>query len=139
MTSRGIRNANPGNVDHNPRVKWQGELPYDASIEKRFCRFKAPEWGIRAIVKILISYSRRGINTVREIINTWAPPSENDTRAYVEHVAKLVGVHPDDEIDVTDTDYTLPLVKAIITHENGEQPYSDAIILKGINLALGKD
>jgi len=139
MISRGIRNANPGNIDHHDNTKWRGELPYDPSIEKRFCRFKAPEWGVRAIVKILISYSCRRINTVREIINTWAPPSENDTRAYVEHVAKLVGVTPDDEIEVDDLDYVVPLVKAIIQHENGEQPYSDKIILKGVNLALGKD
>ncbi len=51
--TRGIRNNNPGNIDHNPKNKWQGQLQHDPKIEKRFCRFESPEYGIRALMKLL--------------------------------------------------------------------------------------
>ncbi|HDF2344629.1 TPA: structural protein, partial [Morganella morganii] len=51
--SRGIRNNNPGNIDYRPANNWKGQLPYDKSIEPRFCRFSAPEYGIRAIIALL--------------------------------------------------------------------------------------
>jgi DNA-directed RNA polymerase specialized sigma54-like protein len=33
----------------------------------------------------------------------------------------------------------MKLIKAIITHENGEQPYSDETIMKGISLVWLKN
>ena len=128
---RGIRNHNPGNIRHGE--KWEGlasEQP-DAS----FCCFTSPEFGIRAMARILINYQRRhGLNTVRGIINRWAPPSENDTGAYVDHVAMALGVAPDDDIQVQD--HLDQLLAVIIEHENGINPYSDALILHGIALAV---
>lgn len=136
--SRGIRNNNPGNIDHNPANKWQGELSHDKAIESRFCRFSSPEYGIRALSKILINYQKKhGLDTVRKIINRWAPPVENDTGAYVVQVAKACNVSPDAIISVGQL---LPLmVPAIIKHENGSQPYTDSQIADGINMALGLD
>ncbi|OTA21061.1 structural protein [Xenorhabdus beddingii] len=62
--SRGIRNNNPGNIDHNPKNKWQGQLRHDPKIEKRFCRFESPEYGIRALMKLLSNYHKNGYQTV---------------------------------------------------------------------------
>ncbi len=84
------------------------------------------------MVKILQSYRRRGLNTVREIISAWAPTVENDTAAYIESVCGRVGVGPDDPVEPTNPE----LIKAIIRHENGQQPYSDNTISDGIKLAL---
>lgn len=133
-TPRGIRNHNPGNVEHNPAVKWQGlDSPAD---DGRFCRFQSPKWGIRAICRILIAYQdKHGINTVRGVINRWAPPSENDTGAYARHVASKVDVVPDQRINVHEARYMRPLVEAIILHENGVQPYTAAQIEAGMVLA----
>lgn len=133
---RGIRNNNPGNIDHNPANKWQGELPHDKAIEPRFSRFVSPEFGIRALAKILLNYqNKHGLNTVRKIINRWAPPVENDTGAYAEQVAKACGVSPDAVISVGQL---LPLiVPAIIKHENGQQPYTAEQVSAGIQMALG--
>lgn len=140
---RGIRNNNPGNIDFNPKVKWQNldEPPTDG----RFCRFKTPPDGIRALARVLITYQdkRRAadgspIDTVREIVERWAPPVENDTSAYVAAVRKalgLVGPEVDGELDVHDYACLKPLVKAIIRHENGKQPYTDAQIDKGLLMA----
>lgn len=140
---RGIANNNPGNIDYNPKVKWQNldEPPTDG----RFCRFKTPPDGIRALCRVLITYQDKRqaadgsrIDTVREIIERWAPPVENDTSAYVAAVRRSLGLNgpeQDGEIDVHQYECMKPLVKAIIRHENGQQPYTDAQIDKGLLMA----
>ena len=131
LGTRGIRNNNPGNIRHSSS-KWQG-----LSIEqtdREYVQFDDPVYGIRALTKLLRNYqSRHGLKTIRQIINRYAPPSENITDAYVANVSRLVGVNPDAEIDINN--YITPMVKAIIQHENGEQPYSAEIISQGIRLA----
>jgi hypothetical protein len=128
---RGIRNNNPGNIEYTG-TQWQG-LDNPAS-DGRFMRFIAPEWGIRALARTLDTYhNTHGIDTVRGIINRWAPSFENNTGSYIGHVAQSVGVSADQPFDVN---AKMPqLVRAIIQHENGEQPYSTALINKGIGMA----
>jgi hypothetical protein len=137
MTSRGIRNNNPGNLDFNAAVKWQGQTGLETGVPNpRFAVFSDPKWGIRAIARQLLSYqSQHGIRTVRGLINRWAPPGENNTGAYVAAVAAGVGVDPDAEIDVDTAAVMTPLVKSIILHENGENPYPDSVIAEGVRLA----
>lgn len=130
---RGVRNNNPGNIRKGPE-KWQGLAPESDQSDPAFWRFLAPEWGIRAIVRILRTYQARGLVTVRSIIGRWAPPTENNTDAYVAAVARQLNVSPDDRLTLTGDQLT-NLVKAIIRHENGVQPYSDATIAQGIALA----
>ena len=137
MTARGIRNNNPGNLrepkdggDH-----WDGERATDD--DKSFEEFDTPEHGIRALCKVLMNYYvKHDLKTVDGIIKRFAPPSENDTRAYVEVVCRRLGVLKDQEIRISRCGTLELLVRAIITHENGEQPYSDATILKGIRMSL---
>lgn len=138
---RGIRNNNPGNIDRHPGVKWKGMAP-DQSGDARFVVFVSPEWGIRAIARTLITYqdsrqARDGskIDTIREIVERWAPPVENNTSAYAKHVAELTGIGIDDLIDVYDYPTMRALVTAIITHENGCQPYTPTQIANGLELA----
>jgi hypothetical protein len=134
MTSRGIRNNNPGNIERGT-VTWQG-MADDQSADPRFIIFKTPQWGLRALAKTLLSYqNQHGLRTVRGIINRWAPSSENNTAAYVGAVAAGVGVNPDAEIDVDTSGVMTPLVKAIVLHENGANPYADAVIAEAIRMA----
>ena len=134
MTDRGFRNNNPGNIDRGT-IKWQG-MAADQSSDPRFVVFTDPKWGIRAIARLMLTYSNQyGLHTVRGLIGRWAPPGENNTDAYVTAVASGVGVGPDDEIDVDTAEIMTPLVKAIILHENGSNPYPDSVIADGINLA----
>ena len=134
---RGIRNRNPGNIVRNA-ICWQG-LSADQSSDPRFCVFAAPEWGIRAMARILIAYrERHGLDTVRGIVNRWAPPAENDTDAYVRHVAARLGVRTDARIDVRERTIMTPLVQAIIGHENGAgyaDYYDGATIDSALTLA----
>lgn len=140
---RGLRNNNPGNIDYHASNPWLG-LDKDKPSDGRFCRFISPEYGIRAMARVLKNYTKRdglhgvggpGIDTVREVINRWAPPSENVTSAYVEQVAKALGVKPDTPINIADRAVMLLLVESIIKHENGIQPYSDELLLTGIDMA----
>jgi len=128
--TRGLRNNNPGNIDRNFGTAWRG-MSADQSSDSRFIVFDAPEWGIRAMARVLKVYVGRGLTSVRSIINTWAPPAENDTGAYVLAVARQLGVGPDDRISVMDFP---ALIAAIIQHENGVQPYPDDVIARGIAL-----
>lgn len=140
---RGIRNNNPGNIRWS-NDQWKGLIPKDQASDKSFCVFRTPEYGIRAMTRILRRYTqypgipnvgKPKIDTIREIISRWAPPNENNTEAYIQSVAKNVGVAANSPIDVFDSAIMLKLLKAIIAHENGQQPYTDAQILAGINLA----
>lgn len=140
---RGLRNNNPGNIDHHASNPWQG-LDSAQPSDGRFCRFVSPEYGIRAMARVLRNYTKRdglpgvggpGIDTVQEVINRWAPPSENVTSAYVAQVAKALGVNPDIPINIADRTTLATLIAAIIRHENGLQPYSVELILRGIDMA----
>lgn len=140
---RGLRNNNPGNIDYHAPNPWQG-LDKDKPTDGRFCRFISPEYGIRAMARVLKNYTKRdglpgvggpGIDTVREVINRWAPPSENVTSAYIAQVAKALGVMPDTPINIADRAVMLLLVESIIRHENGLQPYSAELLLLGIDMA----
>lgn len=131
---RGIRNNNPGNIDRT-NIPWQG-MAVDQSGDPRFIIFKSAEWGIRAICRILLNYyTNDGCKTIRQIIQRWAPPEENNTDAYVDAVARDCGCGPDDPVDARDAQVMAGLVKAIIQHENGQQPYADLVIQQGLALA----
>ena len=134
MTTRGVRNNNPGNIDRNA-TKWQG-MAANQSSDKRFIVFESPQYGIRALAKVLLTYqSRYRLMTTRKIINRWAPPSENDTDAYIAAVAKGCGVGPDQRVDCDDIAIMRPLVVAIIAHENAGYAYPPAIVDEGLHLA----
>lgn len=132
ITPRGIANSNPGNIRKGDA--WRGLAPIQSDPD--FCVFQAPIYGIRAIVKILRTYQVRDYTlTIREIINRWAPPSENDTGAYVNDIAAKAGVNPDFVISIGNRNITAKIVKAVIWHENGQQPYSDTLINDAMTLA----
>jgi hypothetical protein len=134
--TRGERNCNPGNIVRDDKTHWQG-MSVNQGSDPRFCVFVNPVYGIRALAKLLVNYYRdHQLDTVRKLIDRWAPPNENDTDAYVNAVAKQVGCDPDDVIEPTDPTVLQSLTAAIITHENGRCIYDDATIKDGIERAL---
>lgn len=131
---RGIRNNNPGNLEASSSNPWIGQTGSDG----RFAKFETPEHGIRALGRNLISYQRQGIDTVGEIINRWAPPSDNnDTAAYIKAVCAQLGVTANQPLDASNPDTLQALCAAIIKHENGTQPYSPDQLSTGVSAALG--
>lgn len=128
---RGIRNNNPGNIRHSGN-RWQGMSAQQT--DPAFVQFDSPEYGIRALSKLLDTYSKTyGLNTVRGIINKYAPAVENNTGSYVAAVAAALGVSPDSQINVQER--KADMVQAIIKHENGIQPYALAVIDTGVTMA----
>jgi hypothetical protein len=131
VTTRGIRNNNPGNVRRTPGIPWKGMS--EVQNDTDFLTFDSPEYGIRAIVRILRSYERLGLRTIYDIINRWAPPNENNSEAYVLDVCAHCGIKPDDKVSIENI---MPqLVRAIIQHENGTCPYTEIQIQTGIGIA----
>jgi hypothetical protein len=132
-TPRGIRNHNPGNIRRSSDP-WQGLAERQSDVE--FFTFKSPIYGIRALARTLITYQdKHGLRTIRQIIGRWAPPVENNTNAYVRAVAEATDLDADQMLDLHNFDYLFPLTKAIIKHENGQQPYNEAQISKALVLA----
>lgn len=139
--SRGERNNNPGNIERTPANKWQGRLS-DADYRNttefrqnggRFEVFYKIEDGIRALAVLLIAYQdRHSLRTIRGIVSRWAPGHENNTGAYVDHVVKLTGFMKEAMLDLHSYAHLAPLVKAIITHENGRCLYTAAQIDDGL-------
>lgn len=129
--TRGESNANPGNIRQVRGVTWVGQSVVQS--DDAFVQFQSPLYGIRAIARILRSYERRGINTLGEAIDRWAPPNENNSQAYVSDVCQRCHVPADTLVNF---EIVMPLVvKAIIFHENGQCIYTDDQIVKGIALA----
>ena len=115
--SRGIRNNNPGNLRRSAD-RWQGLAKEQTDPE--FFQFVSPAYGYRALIKTLQNYRcLHGLQSVKEMITRWAPPTENDTAAYVRSVCREMQV-PDSYVpDVEDRGTMCALAAAISRHENG--------------------
>jgi len=116
---RGIRNHNPGNIRWG--APWQGLIPKAKRTDTAFCQFQSAAYGIRALACTLITYQDKyGLRTIRQIITRWAPPSENDTAAYVSAVARQTGIAPDQTLDMHRYKDLRVVLEAIVRHENGK-------------------
>ena len=125
---RGIRNKNPGNIKLG--TDWDGLAA--EQTDPTFCIFDEAVMGIRALMRVLLTYRfTHNKKNIDSIIRRWAPPSENDTEAYIKFVAKRMEIKPMAMIDNSIEGY-LPLVKSIIQMENGMQPYDDELIVEGM-------
>lgn len=133
MVTKGIRLNNPGNIERGQ--KWQGLS--DVQADPRFCSFTDPEFGIRAICKILLTYQAKyKIKNIEGMITRWAPAHENPTAAYVSNVAKWSGIGAKVAVDIKNRETLAKIAKAIIRQENGVQPYTDDLVYIGVDLAL---
>ncbi|WYW97814.1 structural protein [Proteus vulgaris] len=122
--ARGERNNNPGNIRHGS--KWQGLSA--EQTDKDFCQFISPEYGIRAIYKLLQTYQKKhGLNTIKTIINRYAPPNENNTIGYINRISKEIGIEIDIPINTQLKNIIIPLAIAIVNIELGYQPYSEKV------------
>lgn len=142
MIPRGIRNANPGNIEYGQFAKRFGATGSDG----RFAVFPTMEDGVAALCELLIVYSKTDdgkggkIDTVEEAINRWAPGNENNTEAYIAMVCSLLECNRNDRFDFTNPDFLFWMATAIGERENGPAEFSryvtDAQIDEGIRRAL---
>ena len=128
---RGIRNNNPLNI----RIgnTWLGERPEPDDPD--FEQFVSMVYGLRAAFVLLRRYIRHyKRTTLAAIISAWAPSTENNTQRYIDQVAKLSGLVPDQQLDYFDIPTMLALVNAMIIVENGQSVGED-IIRKAYEMA----
>ena len=122
LDPRGIRNNNPGNLRLSKTV-WQGQQKSSLQVDPDFAEFTAPLYGLRALMKTLVTYYLRyDLDTVQSVINRFAPPHENDTESYARAVAKALKVDRFYEIKVTSKQTLIALTQAIVLQEHGKPP-----------------
>lgn len=131
MIPRGIRNNNPLNI----RVGnvWLGEVknPTDPQFEQ----FNSMEYGLRAgfvLIRRYIRHYKR--QTIEDIISSWAPSNENNTRAYIDTVVKVSGIIRNEILHYSNKDAMCKLVDAMCYVENGTHVSMEKIS-KGYDLA----
>lgn len=106
------RNNNPGNI--------RGR-----SGQGGFAGYSSEQEGWDAMSNQLMRYyngtSRaaglRKLRTVKDIISTWAPDSENDTASYIKQVASYMGVSANDQLNLADPNVMAKLRTAMARKE----------------------
>lgn len=129
-TTRAERNNNPGNLEFRGQA---GAVPEDGS--GRFAKFGSTAEGVSALAKQLNRYGERGLDTIKKIINTYAPSSENNTQAYIDALSKRLGVSGDQKLDLKDAGTLSGLIKGIARHESGSDYLSDSDVMTGLSMA----
>lgn len=137
MTARGVRNNNPGNIMKSTD-EWQGLVGYD---DDGYAIFDSPESGIRAKGRVLMTYGRKGYNTLPKMFERYAPKGHgnNDPAAYAAFVSKATGYGLNDVLDLQNPTVLMNLSRAINRMENGEEAankFTDEQYLAGIESAI---
>jgi len=103
--------------------------------DNEFEEFVSLAYGVRAAFVILRRYIRRyKLNTVRLIVERWAPRAENETEKYIQFVCKDTGLMPDTAIQYSDKNTMCKLVGAMAFIECGQRIELSEIV-KGYSLA----
>lgn len=131
----GLRNNNPGNIRPTGDA-WQGMI----GTNEGFVVFQNIAYGIRAMATDIGNDIRLdGLNTLTKLITEYAPPSENDTQAYITRMVGYTGFGPNQVLPATD-ETLRKLIRGHIIVELGAQ-YSpmitDVDIQEGMSMMNG--
>lgn len=126
---RGLRNNNPGDIKTGEQ--WQGMVGDDGT----FVTFSDITWGTRALATDLANKINEGENTITEIVSIYAPPSENNTTAYIASVSADTGFDPNAVLGM-DQATLHALMRAVMNHELGDQ-YSAMVSDDDIDTGIG--
>lgn len=126
----GFRNHNPGNLK---------AAPNSTGKRGKFSTFASDDDGLSAMARQLMLYGDRGNNTPGGIIHTYAPSSENNTRAYIDDVSSRTGYDTRQRLDLHNPEVLKTLMAAMIQHEQGSQPYTEEQLKKAIQSAIMDD
>jgi len=106
--NRPDRNNNPGNL--RP-VSGSGFRTFDNALEG---------WG--AMRNQLMRYftgktTGKALQTITDIVSTWAPSSENDTGKYIQDISKWMGVSPDVALNLNNPQVMTSLMQSMARKE----------------------
>ena len=129
-TTRGLRNNNPLNIRHSAD-RWQGARV--VQTDPSFVQFSTMAYGYRAGWKTLETYWNRFRRegkpfNAKNIVARWAPPAENNTKAYLHTVLTLTSLGGNELLPQpsrgVDTERLERLLTAMTTVECGT-PYTE--------------
>lgn len=116
--TRGLRNNNPGNVEPVQGDTWIGQTGNDG----RFAIFEDMEYGARAMIRILQTYNKKhGLNTIKKILNRYAPTRENNTSAYINTVSSRTSIAPNMPLNFDDMQQISKIAQAMAYVEIGAE------------------
>lgn len=108
--SVGIKNRNWLNIKRG-NSDWRGMIGVDA---RGHAIFEAPEWSIRAGIRLLRTYRKSGLDTVASILARWAPATDtlgsipgmpaNTPAAYARFVSQRMGVAATEKLGLFQAD-----------------------------------
>jgi hypothetical protein len=90
--SRPQKNNNPGDIEYGGFASKNGAIKGDP----RFAIFPDIETGYKAMAALLLEHYN-GM-TIEQALNKYAPPVENQTNVYIEHICEWTGLSPTDII-----------------------------------------
>ena len=91
--SRAQRNCNPGNITWGKWARAHGATHAEYPL-LRYAVFPNMAAGYEALRALLASTGYIAL-TVAQVLERWAPPTENDTATYIHDVCAWVGCSPD--------------------------------------------
>lgn len=121
---RNFRNNNPGNIRYSP---WSAEHGAIGKDKQGFAIFPDKETGSRAQDSLLQNYISKGRNTLKSIIERYAPPSENNTVGYYSNLSKRVGIGVNEEINPKNTGLMTRIAKEITRIEGDPRAYIESL------------
>lgn len=122
--TRGMRNNNPLNIRKGNT--WQGER--HPQSDPAFEEYESIEMGIRAAIILAYNYitgrarscHMQKYDTVTKFITHWAPPSENNTQAYISRVCQRSTLTPNETLFPIRKNQLLRLLWAMAEIECGQ-------------------
>lgn len=133
MTTPAEQLHNPGCVKNARGNPWQGS---EGSDDRGHARFVHPSFGCRAVIRTLASKYLNGKQSIKKIIEDWAPASDtqgsipgnppNNPVAYADAVAKWLDRRPEQDLylfkpdgAVESLDMLIELARCIEQYEAG--------------------
>lgn len=112
----GQRNKNWLNVRYNANNNWLGQVGSD---NDGYAQFEHPLYGLRAADRVLLNYKlRHNIDTVEDVVNRFAPPSDdNPTENYINFVSNRTGYNSQAKIDLEDPTVRENLIESMLAFE----------------------
>lgn len=119
-TSRGKRNNNPLNIIKSNN-RWKGKILN--GTDTKFEQFLDMRFGYRAGMIVLRTYiTKYKLTSVSQIIERFAPSSENNTRAYISYVSAFLHSRGLSQVITCPSEEFFALVAAMAFFESNSRP-----------------
>ncbi|MFJ5338365.1 hypothetical protein ACIPSD_04535 [Pectobacterium sp. CHL-2024] len=119
---------------NNPtNLRWADGYGTHDTVNGKFAVFPTLDEGVLAAAKQLQIYGTRGVNTVRDIASTWAPPNENDTEAYIRHVVRSTKFSENETLNLNDPVVLAKLISAKASMEGAGRRVNESTVIQIFN------